>query len=144
MKALDYFTAQDKERIGHSVKDAEKNTSGEIRVYLEDHCKGDVMDRAAFVFAELQMHKTEQRNGVLIYLALKEKKFAVIGDAGINTIVGPDFWNSVKELMLGHFKHGRFTDGLMAGIAEAGKILQTHFPFEKGDTNELSDEVVIR
>ena len=106
MKAINYFTTQDKARIANSVKEAEQHTSGEIRVYLEDHCKGDVMDRTAFVFAELQMHKTEQRNGVLIYFALDDKKFAVIGDAGINAVVGQDFWNSVKELMVAHFKHG--------------------------------------
>ena len=143
MKALDYFTEQDKNLISNSVKDAENHTSGEIRVYLEDHCKGDVMDRAAFIFAELRMHKTEQRNGVLIYLALQEHKFAVLGDAGINAIVIPDFWNTVKELMLEHFINGRYTDGLVAGITEAGKVLKAHFPFEKGDSNELSDEVVI-
>lgn len=144
MKAVNYFTDPDKERLDSVVKEAELHTSGEIRVYLEDHCKGDVLDRAAFIFSELNMHKTANRNGVLIYLALQEKKFAVLGDTGIHTIVGQDFWHSVKELMLDHFKHGRFTDGLVSGIQEAGHVLQKHFPAERDDANELPDEVIIK
>ena len=144
MKAVNYFTSTDKARLGKAVKEAELHTSGEIRVYLEDHCKGEVLDRAAFIFSELNIHKTTNRNGVLIYLALKEKKFAILGDTGIHTIVGQDFWLSVKEMMLDHFKHGRFTDGLVSGIQETGHVLQIHFPPEKDDSNELPNEVIIK
>ena len=143
MKAIEYFTLKDKEHIFAAIKKAENATSGEIRIYIEDRCKSEVLDRAAFIFSELNIHKTALRNGVLFYLALEDKKFAVIGDAGIHTNVGQDFWESVKELMQAHFKNEKYTDGLVAGILEAGNVLKKHFPFEKGDSNELSDEIII-
>ena len=144
MKALKYFNDSEKLRIRQAVKEAELNTSGEIRIYIEDHCKGELMDRAAFIFEEMKIHETAHRNGVLIYLAFSDKRFAVLGDAGIHTIVGNDFWLSVKEMLIEQFKNGRYTDGLIAAIKEAGNVLQKHFPFEKGDTNELPDEAIIR
>ena len=144
MKALEYFNDSEKLRIRQAVKEAELNTSGEIRIYIEDHCKGELMDRAAFIFEEMKIHETANRNGVLIYLAFSDKRFAVLGDAGIHIIVGNDFWLSVKEMLIEQFKKGRYTDGLIAAIKEAGNVLQKHFPFEKGDTNELPDEAIIR
>ena len=142
MKAADHFTDAERERIRQTVHAAEALTSGEIRLYIEDKCKVDVLDRAAFVFAEMMMHKTKERNGVLIYLALSDKKFAIIGDAGIHAKVGDDFWNTIKHDMMEHFKQMRFTDGLAHGILEAGKALQKHFPRADDDSNELSDEIV--
>ncbi len=142
MKAIDYFTPEQRERIKHAVHHAEMLTSGELRVYIEDKCKGDVLDRAAFVFAEMLMHKTKDRNGVLIYLALQDHKFAIIGDAGINIKVGDDFWNKIKADMQAHFKESRFTDGLVQGIMEAGNALQQHFPRAHDDSNELSNDIV--
>ena len=142
MKAIDHFTPEERERIKQAVHHAEALTSGEIRIYIEDKCKADVLDRAAFVFAEMLMHKTEQRNGVLIYLALHDKKFAIIGDAGIHAKVGDDFWNNIKHQMTEHFKEMRFTEGLVYGIMEAGKALQQHFPPADNDNNELSDDIV--
>jgi uncharacterized membrane protein len=144
MKAVDFFSAADKEKISMAVQSAEKLTSGEIRVYIEDTTKDEVMDRAAFIFSEMQMHKTDLRNGVLIYVAFSDHKFAVIGDAGIHAKVGQDFWNSTKELMLQHFKNKQFTEGVIAGIKEAGRVLVQHFPCQDNDSNELSDDVVIK
>ena len=100
------------------------------------------MDRAAFVFAEMLMHKTEARNGVLIYLALHDHKFAIIGDVGIHAKVGDDFWNKIKEEMAEHFKAARYTEGLVQGIREAGQALQHYFPRSDNDSNELSNEIV--
>lgn len=144
MKAAGFFTADDRKALHDAVHAAEKVTSGEIRLYIEDECKDDVMDRAAFIFASLQMHKTKQRNGVLIYLAVVRHKFAIIGDAGIHAVVGQDFWNSAKETMQQHFTEGRITAGLVAGITEAGQVLKTHFPYQGGDRNELPDDIIIR
>ena len=144
MKAIKYFNDSEKLRISLAVKEAELSTSGEVRIYIEDHCKSELMDRAAFVFEEMKIHETTARNGVLIYLAFSDKKFAVLGDVGIHTIVGNDFWLSVKEMMIEQFKKGHYTDGLIAGIKEAGRVLQKHFPFEKGDSNELPDEALIK
>ena len=132
MKAAEYFNAAEKEKIRSAVLAAEKLTSGEIRVYIEDHSKSDLMDRAAFVFAEMQMHKTDQRNGVLIYIAFADHKFAVIGDAGIHALVGQDFWNSVKELMQEHFKEHKFTEGIVETLKADGfskKTTQSDFHY---------------
>lgn len=141
MKAIDYFSPEQRERIKQAVNAAEMLTSGEVRVYMEDKCKTDVLDRAAFVFAEMMMHKTAARNGVLIYLALEDKKFAIIGDVGIHAKVGDDFWSNIKENMAEHFKNSRFTDGLIQGITEAGQALQQYFPRTDADKNELSDDI---
>lgn len=144
MKASEYFTDERLAEIGAAIKQAEKATSGEIRLYVEDKCKEDVLDHAAFLFAELKMHKTELRNGVLFYLAMQDHKFAILGDAGINAKVEKDFWDHIKAEMLTHFKQGRFAEGLETGITMAGKALAEHFPYQKGDTNELSDEIIVK
>nr|HPI71490.1 TPM domain-containing protein [Tenuifilaceae bacterium] len=114
---------EEKKRIVDAIKQAELNTSGEVRVHIESHCKKDVLDRAADVFALLKMHKTQLRNGVLFYLAIKDKQFAVLGDAGINSLVPENFWEEVKDEMLLHFKQGNFTVGLVNGITMAGEKL---------------------
>lgn len=142
MKAIDYFTPEQRGRIHYAVHEAEKLTSGELRVYIEDKCREDVLDRAAFVFAEMIMHKTTARNGVLIYLALHDHKFAIIGDVGIHIKVGDDFWNKIKIQMANDFKEGRYTDGLIRSVMDAGHALQQHFPRADDDTNELSNEIV--
>ena len=140
--AKELFTEDKRKEIQKAIAEAEKNTSGEIRLYVENNCKGDVLDRAAFIFGELEMHKTKERNGVLFYLATESKKFAVIGDAGIHAKVPVDFWNHIKEEMKKHFTTGDFVSGLSKGIRMSGKALQQHFPFKTGDTNELSNEIV--
>lgn len=135
-----FFTSQQKEDIRQAVVAAELQTSGEIQVHIENTCS-DVMNRAAFIFKKLNMHKTELRNGVLIYLAIRSHKFAIIGDAGINAKVPENFWNQTKEEMLSHFVKEEFTEGLRHGIALAGESLKKYFPRSSEDKNELSDEI---
>ena len=141
MIAANFFSKEEKEKIREAVQSAETSTSGEIRVHIDNHCKEDVLDRAAWWFAKLEMHKTEQRNGVLFYLAVKDQKFAILGDAGINSVTPDNFWDTIKEQMLEHFKEGEFADGLSKGIQLAGEALQSHFPYQDDDVNELSDEI---
>ena len=141
MKASSFFSKQQQADILASVREAEKNTSGEIRIHIESSCSGDVLERAAWVFNKLGMFKTEQRNGVLFYLAVNDRKFAILGDAGINAKVPPGFWDEIKEVMRRHFSDTQFTEGLSEGIRMAGNQLKAHFPYKKDDVNELSDEI---
>lgn len=141
MNVQKYFTEENKLQIANAIRTAELNTSGEIRVHIEKHCKGDVLDQAAYIFEKLEMHKTELRNGVLFYLAVEDRKFAILGDAGINQKVPADFWEKTKELVLAKFKDGAFADGLASGIIMAGEKLKEHFPYQKGDVNELSNDI---
>jgi uncharacterized membrane protein len=144
MKASDLFSPAQIAAIESAIGEAERNTSGELRLYIEDHSVDDVLDRAAFIFDKLEMHRTEQRNGVLIYMAIKDHTFAIIGDAGINNVVPSDFWERIKDEMATSFQQGNFEQGLISGILSAGKALSEHFPFDrKGDTNELPNEIVI-
>ena len=137
----DLFTPEQKQQIVAAIHEAEKNTSGEIRVHIDKKCKEDVLDRAAFLFDLLNMQKTAERNGVLIYIATEDRQLAILGDAGINQKVPLNFWDSTKDLMISHFKQGNFTEGLSKGILLAGEQLQQHFPFQKDDKNELSDDI---
>lgn len=139
--ARNFFSRQEKDELKQAILTAELDTSGEIRLHIENHCKGDVMDRAADVFAMLKMHKTDLRNGVLFYLAVKDRKFAIIGDKGINQVVPDNFWDEIKEEMGKAFKEGNFAEGLINGIHQAGKHLKKHFPHQTDDINELSDEI---
>ena len=141
MKAINFFTKEEKELIKSAVQEAETSTSGEIRVHIDNHCRGDVMDRASWWFAKLGMHRTELRNGVLFYLAVKDHQLAILGDTGINSKTDDDFWDQIKEEMLTHFREGRFAQGLQEGIFRAGKQLKEHFPYQSDDVNELSDEI---
>ena len=120
---------------------AELDTSGEIRVHVENSFNGDVLDRAAYIFKELKMHETGQRNGVLIYFAIRNRKFAIIGDVGINQKTGTGFWDDIKDVMLNHFRDGLFTEGLTEAIRMTGEQLKKHFPYQKDDVNELSDDI---
>ncbi|HPS63629.1 MAG TPA: TPM domain-containing protein [Bacteroidales bacterium] len=139
--AREFFSAQEQEDIRQAIMNAELDTSGEIRIHIEDEVKGDVMDRAAFLFGKLGMTRTELRNGVLIYLAVKNRRFAILGDSGINRVVPDNFWDDVKALMLKHFRENRFTDGLVEAIGASGKLLKKHFPRSQNDVNELPDDI---
>lgn len=142
MKTADQlFTSEEKKEILNAIKVAEKNTSGEIRVHLENKCPGEVLDRAAYLFEKLKMHKTEKRNGVLFYLAVVDKKFAILGDAGINAVTPDDFWDKIKDTMTLLFSEGKFADGLNKGIQMAGEALKKHFPYQTDDINELPDDI---
>jgi len=139
--ARDFFSPQEQEEIKDAIMSAELDTSGEIRVHIENSCSGDVMDRAAFLFKQLGMHKTALRNGVLIYLAVKNRRFAIIGDQGINAVVPENFWDNIKSDMLACFRKNQFTEGLVKAIVNSGEHLKKHFPRAKSDSNELSDEI---
>lgn len=136
-----FLTKDQQSAIVQAIADAEKATSGEIRVHLESSCKGDVLDNAAYIFKKLKMHKTALRNGVLIYLAVNDRKFAILGDAGINAKVPEDFWDQIKETMTAYFANGDFTTGLTQGIQMVGDKLKAYFPIMSNDTNELSNEI---
>jgi uncharacterized membrane protein len=143
MSAEKYFNKEQKETILSAIKEAETSTSGEIRVHIETSCKNsNVLNRAAHVFATLKMHKTALRNGVLFYLAINDRKFAIIGDAGINAVVSSDFWNNISEMMSNAFREGKFAEGLREGILMAGSQLKQNFPYNKtNDINELPDDI---
>lgn len=141
MPVEDFFSVSDLRSVEDAIRSAELNTSGEIRVHIEDQCDDDVLDHAAYVFSELEMHKTALRNGVLIYVAVDTKKFAIIGDSGINQKVGGDFWKETRDIMTTHFRNSNFVTGLCEGIQRAGDQLKRYFPFESNDSNELSNEV---
>lgn len=136
-----FFTKEQNDDIILAIKNAELDTSGEIRVHIEEKCQGEVLDRAAIIFKKLNIHKTELRNGVLFYLAIRNRKFAVLGDAGINKVVPENFWDEVRNVMLNHFRENRFTEGLAEGITLAGQQLKMHFPYKHNDVNELTDEI---
>jgi uncharacterized membrane protein len=136
-----FFSKEQQEEILLAIRGAELDTSGEVRVHIENNCPGDVLDRAAYVFDKLQMQKTKLRNGVLIYLAVENRKFAILGDAGINAVVPENFWDDIKSGMLSNFREGKFTDGLVEAISRAGEQLKKHFPYQKDDVNELADDI---
>jgi uncharacterized membrane protein len=139
--ARNFFTEDQQEDLRLSIMNAELDTSGEIRVHIENTCQGEVMDRALVIFQKLEMHKTANRNGVLIYLAVKNRKFAIIGDEGIHKIVPENYWDSIKNRMLEHFRENRFTEGLIEAITETGRQLKKNFPYKVNDVNELPDEI---
>lgn len=141
MKASSFFSKEQQAQILASVKEAEKATSGEIRVHIESSLKADILDRAAWLFKKLGMDKTAERNGVLFYLAINDRKFAIIGDAGINSKVPAGFWNEISDHLGKNFKEGKFTEGLSEGIIMAGNQLKKYFPCCEDDVNELSDEI---
>lgn len=141
MDVRKYFSKENKLQIINAIRAAELNTSGEIRVHIEKYCKGNELDRAAYVFDKLEMYNTRLRNGVLFYMAVDDQKFAVLGDVGINHKVDAGFWEEIKEVMFEKFKSGKYTDGLSAGIKKAGEQLKHFYPYQDDDVNELSDEI---
>lgn len=140
-KVEDFLSIEEEQEIVEAIRLAEKETSGEIRVHIEKTTSKVPFDRALEVFHELRMDQTELKNGVLIYLAVKDHKFVICGDKGINDVIPKGFWDSTKEVMATHFKSGNFKQGLIDGITKAGEQLQRYFPFENGDTDELSNEI---
>lgn len=141
IKASTFFTKEQQALILSALKEAEKATSGEIRVHIETWLAGDALDRAAWIFRKIGMHKTKERNGVLFYLAVRNKKFAIIGDTGINSKVPANFWDDIRDIIQTNFGENKFTEGLVEGIKLAGIQLKEHFPREKDDINELPDEI---
>jgi uncharacterized membrane protein len=143
-QAASLFTEQDRLAISEAIANAERQTSGEVRVYVESKCKYvHAADRAAELFFQLQMDKTAARNGVLFYLAVKDHQLAVWGDQGIHEKLGTSFWQAQLEKIIAAFHKQNYTSGICASIQEIGMALQTHFPYQGDkDKNELSDQVV--
>jgi uncharacterized membrane protein len=140
-KVESFLTQQEEQEIVQAIQIAEKQTSGEIRIHIEKTTSKAHFDRALEVFHLLKMDETELKNGVLIYLAVEDKKFVICGDKGINDLVASDFWDTTKEVIANEFKKGNFKQGLIEGITKAGEQLQQHFPYLENDTNELSNEI---
>jgi uncharacterized membrane protein len=140
-KVEDFLTREEELAIVEAIRLAEKETSGEIRVHIEKTTSMSAFDRAMEVFHLLEMDKTALKNGVLIYVAVNDKIFAICGDKGIDDLVADDFWDSTKEIMASHFKNGNFKQGLVEGISKAGSELQRYFPCADDDTDELTNEI---
>lgn len=140
-KVEDFLTTKEEQEIVQAILEAEKNTSGEIRVHIEAHTGNDHFNRAKTVFHLLKMDNTKEENGVLIYVAVTDKKFCIYGDRGIDQVVPENFWDTTRDAIQSHFKNGRFKQGLIDGILKAGKELEAHFPWEHGNANELSNEI---
>jgi len=135
------FSSKREKLILEAIAEAEEKCSGEIRVHIDEYCKGDPVFKAKNLFFHLEMDATALRNGVLIYVALKDHQFSIIGDSGINDKVPTDFWEQTKEDMLSHFKQNDFTGGIIAGIKSAGEQLQKYFPADDSKGNELTNDI---
>ena len=138
-----FFSQTEKHKIIRTIRTAEKETSGEIRLHLEKHSRKPVFDRAVEIFDKIGMGQTALKNGVLIYLASFDQQFVILGDKGINEIVPENFWNDVITLMSQKFKDKKFCEGVCEGITIIGEKLKTFFPVSADDRNELSDEISI-
>lgn len=136
-----FLSKEDEQEIVQAIVSAEKNTSGEIRVHIEERSEKAPLDRAQEVFFELHMNETKDRNGVLFYVCVADKKFAIIGDEGIDKVVESDFWDCTKDIVISNFKKSNFKNGLVEGILRAGERLKKYFPYQSDDQNELSNEI---
>lgn len=150
-KVADFLTSEEEQAVIEAIRTAEKNTSGEIRVHLESKSVSqdnkeeamDAFDRATDVFEMLKMQNTQERNGVLIYVAIDDRTLVIMGDEGINNVVPPNFWESTKDIIIDHFRKGEMKEGLVNGILKAGEQLKKHFPYKKGGDNQLPDEISV-
>jgi uncharacterized membrane protein len=136
-----FLTKAEEQEIVEAILEAERNTSGEIRVHIEGACGGNPMARAQELFYLLKMDNTKNNNGVLIYVAIHDRKFAIYGDIGINKAVPEGFWDETRDILQSHFKESAFSKGLVKGILKAGKALKSYFPWNPTDINELGNEI---
>ena len=139
---IKFFSKKEEQRIVAAIQEAEGHTSGEIRVHLEREIIGDVQGVGLRIFHELEIDQTADRNGVLIFLVPDIRRFAIIGDEGIDKAVPPNFWEDVRDIMQRNFREGNFVTGVCEGIKLAGLKLKEHFPHAGADdVNELPDEI---
>jgi uncharacterized membrane protein len=136
-----FFSTSEEQQLLDAIAKAEEKTNGEIRVHLENHAKKDVFERGVEVFHELKMTETQERNGVLFYIAVDDHKFAVVADEGINKVVPDGFWQQIKDNMQADFRKGAFEQGLENAILAAGKALAAYFPKTLNNTNELPNTI---
>jgi uncharacterized membrane protein len=140
----EFFTADEKQVIAEAIQKAEQRTSGEVRVFVESRCRYvNAIDRAVEIFGNLQMYKTDLRNAVLVYVAVKDKQLAVFGDEGIHQKVGNEYWANEVIKMITAFNRDNFAEGIRQCVLNIGEALCTHFPYDKNtDKNELPDDIV--
>ena len=136
-----FFSPAEQKRIVEEIRQAEERTTGEIRVHLDHQSEGDALQKARKIFTRLGMTGTKLRNGVLIYLAVDHKKFAIVGDEGIHRVVPENFWEDIKEEMRGYFREGKFGEGVCLGVRRIGEKLKIHFPADRAAGDELSNEI---
>lgn len=139
-----FFTSEENEQIVHAIKEAERQTSGELRIFVESRCKYvDPLDRAAELFGKLQMEKTALRNGVLFYLAVRDKQLAIFADSGIHAAAGDKYWKESVQHILSVFSKESVSAGITASVTKIGDALKTNFPYDEAvDKNELPDEII--
>jgi len=140
----EFFNAEERQHIVDAVRQAEQRTSGEIRVFVESRCRFvDAIDRAAEIFFNLEMQKTENRNAVLIYVAMKDRQLAIFGDEGIHQRVTDEYWKAKVQKMIGKFNRDDYADGIRHCVLDIGEALHNHFPYDRQvDKNELPDDIV--
>ncbi len=136
-----HLSEDQQKQILKAIHEAELKTSGELRVHIESHCEGHPVERAKVLFFELGMHQTDLQNGVLIYLAHKDRKFSIVGDKGIDAKVPLEFWETIRDEMRPLLTKNEFGMALSHGIMRAGEVLATFFPYQKDDHNELSNAI---
>ncbi|MDB5249371.1 MAG: hypothetical protein JWQ40_3765 [Segetibacter sp.] len=142
-KKREFFTAEQQQRIVEAIKKAEKNTSGEVRIFIEGKCKYvDPVDRAKEIFFNLKMENTKDRNAVLLYLALDDHQLALFADEGIYQRLGAEYWNKEVKKIISAFTKDDYTGGICLVIEDLGEALQVEFPYERSDKNELPDEII--
>lgn len=143
-KKKDFFSEGEKKQIVDAIRNAERRTSGEVRVFVESRCRYvDPVDRAAEIFFNLEMDQTDDRNAVLLYIAMKDRQLAVFGDEGIHKRVGTDYWNNEVKLLIGNFNAAHYGDGISQCVTDIGEALHQHFPFDNDtDKNELPDDII--
>lgn len=142
MAHIELLSHEDEKEVVNAIQLAERNTSGEIRVHIENHTEKPPLERAQEVFHQLGMDETIARNGVLFYVGVSDHTFAILGDEGIDKVVENDFWDCTRDIVIANFKEGKFREGLIEGILRAGERLKQYFPYEdKGDKNELPDTI---
>ena len=143
-KKKDFFSKEENEKIVAAIRQAEKSTSGEVRVYVESRCKFmDPLDRALEIFSELKMEQTKDRNAVLLYVALKDRQLAIYGDSGINAKTGEQYWKEEVTKMIAEFNQHHYADGIAHCVEDIGQALQQYFPYDHAeDKNELPDEII--
>lgn len=137
------FSEEDKLRIKKAIESAEMQTSGEICVYLDKHCSTEPLKEAIKQFDKFKLSKTKLRNATLIYIAIEDKVFAILGDIGIHEKVGQEFWDNAKAIMKKHFLNGEVVSGIEKAIEQIGGALKMYFPYEDGDVNELPNDVIL-
>jgi uncharacterized membrane protein len=143
-KEKDFFTPEEKENILNAIREAERRTSGEVRLFIESRCRFvDALDRAKEIFYQLEMEKTVERNASLVYVAVLDRQVAVYGDEGIHQKVGQKYWEEEVNKMLVNFRQEHLADGLVQCISDIGEALHQHFPYDRDtDKNELPDEII--